>query len=110
MSYVDRRREVRYCVDFMCTAGVDKVEMKVNDISIHGISIIGSAIFYQLHAVDIDIKLSRFTQIQLHAVVRDCIETSNGFRYGLEIFDTPTKWLKLVSKYEKMGDKISVYK
>lgn len=101
MSYVDRRREERYSVDLECTAGIDKIHMKVNDISIHGLSIIGNATFYQLHEVEIEVQIKLSKSIQIRAVVRDCSYDNSGSRYGLEIFDIPKAWIKLVQKYAR---------
>ena len=107
MSYVDRRREVRYCVDFSCIIHPDKIEMRVNDVSIHGISIIGGIKLYQLHSVTIEIKLGLWDKIKLKAIVRDCNLDGDSNRYGLELFDMPKKWIKLVETYaRKNGEQL----
>lgn len=101
MNYLDSRREVRYCVDLMCTVGTNKIEMKVVDVSINSMSIVGNAIFYQLHTVDVDVMIEKYNHVRLHTVVRECVRDSSSSKYGLEIFNVPKKWVRLVESYAR---------
>lgn len=107
MSYTDRRREERYSVDLSCTVGTDKVPMRVCDVSFSGVGVKGNVTLFQLHQVEveIDIRIGFSKHILLRGVVRDIQPMDDCTRYGLEVFDVPTKWIKFVqSNASKKGE------
>lgn len=95
MAYKEKRREDRYNVNMTCTIAPMSKDIKVVDVSLHGMSIVGDVDLSIDHSVDIRIK-HEGNFMALRAVVRNSIIWDGDYRYGLEVIVSPESWLELV--------------
>ena len=95
MAYKEKRREERYYVDLVgMVVPADEI-MKIIDVSLHGISVVGASELEVDHSVDITISIDDIS-VSVNAVVRNSIIWDGDYRYGMEISSPSDSWMDIV--------------
>ena len=97
MAFKEKRREERFSVDIMCTV-LDDNNVRVLDISRHGIGLLGDVKLIEGKAVDLTINLDG-EDMPIRGVVMNASEYNGQNRYGLEIVSHPETWLDLIYRH-----------
>ena len=96
MLFKEKRREKRYSPDLTCTILPSTEQLKVLDVSVHGLSIVSRAQYSIGQELKINVELILVGYISVSVVVRNLSKIHGKNRYGLEITTIPEPWVSFV--------------
>lgn len=94
MAYKEKRRERRYKVHMSCIVGNNE-EMRVLDVSRHGISLLGSTMILEQEPVNIRVAADGFF-VEIRAQVSNVTRADGKVRFGMEIVSSDSSWDDLI--------------
>lgn len=96
VGFREKRREKRYSPDLTCKILPDSEQMKVLDVSIHGLSIKSNMRIAIGGIVRIRVDLISLGHVDVDVLVRNKTKIRRSIRYGLEICTIPDVWINFV--------------